>query len=550
MKVKPLLEKINPSTFIDDLLKAYGVRCDIDSYLTPTPILFEYHHSYDNMNEAYELLLSTINHENNLEHIYLIQDSDTDGVCSAGLMYSYLKQVNPNVEIQVLFHQGKQHGLYLNLLEEIENNSLILIPDASVTPKKKIYESLIEKNCFCIETDHHDTDHVHPNIITINNQRSDKVNNKNLSGTGVTFKFCQYIDEQLGCRYAEDYYDLVAVSVVSDICDLSAEENRAFIYYGLEYGEVKNPLLKLMFHDLAKDSMTPKDVGWSVSPKVNALCRVGTQEAKELFFNAFVGKGDIQEALDVAKKAHNLQSREVRKIADEIEPKLDLDRNAIVTYIDENDRAYSGLIANRLIGKYRKPAFVLRDVSQSILSGSVRSPIDVASLINETGLAKCNGHQTACGIIVKKNKIEDLVTWFDEKELDDSIVVTATIAPKQATVRLAKACQSNSHLWGHGIIEPKFYIKSTINGRDVIVYQKKNNTIKFNIDGVNFLKFKATDEEVEKFTQGKTMDIEMIVSLEPNEWRGRVSAQGIIEDYTLTHRKLKTIGSKNWSNLW
>ena len=33
------------------------------------------------------------------------------------------------------------------------------------------------------------------------------------------------------------------------------------------------------------------------------------------------------------------------------------------------------------------------------------------------------------------------------------------------------------------------------------VYQKKNNTIKFNVDGVDFLKFKATDEEVEQFTQ-------------------------------------------------
>lgn len=550
MKVRPLLSKINVKTFIDDLLTAYGVEM-VNSYLNPSPVLFEDCNNYESMSEAYSLLMSTINHENDLENIYLIQDSDADGVCSAGLLYMYLKDITlNNIEIQVLYHQGKQHGLYVDILEQISDNSLILIPDASVVSKKTVYDLLTTKNCFCIETDHHDTNHAHPNIITINNQRSNNVHNKDLSGTGVTFKFCQYIDEQLGCDFAEKYYDMVAVTIVSDICNIVSEENRAFLHYGLGEDKIFNPLLKLMFKELAKDSYTIKDVGWSVAPKINALCRVGAQGSKELFFNALVGQADITEALDVAKKAHALQTKEVKKIVDELEPNLDLNHNIIVTYIDSESRQYSGLIANKLTGKYHKPTLVLRENNAKTFSGSVRSPIDIADIINETKLAQCDGHSSACGIMIKKPNVDKLTNWFDEQELDDSVPVTAIITPKQATVGLAKRCISHSHLWGQGVEAPLFYISGSIHGSDVNIYQKKTNTIKFNIDGVDFLRFKATDEEVDLFSQNKLMDIEMIVRLETNEWRGKTSVQGLIEDYELVPHQPRQVQKDSWADLF
>ena len=47
-----------------------------------------------------------------------------------------LKKYFPDINIQVLFHQGKQHGLYMGNLKQIQDNSLILLPDASVADKK------------------------------------------------------------------------------------------------------------------------------------------------------------------------------------------------------------------------------------------------------------------------------------------------------------------------------------------------------------------------------------------------------------------------------
>ena len=126
-----------------------------------------------------------------------------------------------------------------------------------------------------------------------------------------------------------------------------------------------------------------------------------------------------------------------------------------------------------------------------------------------------------------------------------------SITPRQATVGLARRCSTHSHLWGKGVEAPTFYITGQIHGSKVNIYQKRNNTIKFNIDGVEFLKFRASEEEVEIFSQNKLMDVKMIVTLELNEWRGRVAAQGLIEEYKISIAEQKELNnSNNWKDLF
>lgn len=62
MKVKPLLQKINTSTFIEDLLTAYGVK-DVGGYLSPTPDLFESPWDYPNMEMAVYLFHEAIEND-------------------------------------------------------------------------------------------------------------------------------------------------------------------------------------------------------------------------------------------------------------------------------------------------------------------------------------------------------------------------------------------------------------------------------------------------------------------------------------------------------
>lgn len=302
------------------------------------------------------------------------------------------------------------------------------------------------------------------------------------------------------------------------------------------------------------ESFSPKNISWNISPKINAVCRSDDMEAKKILFKAFVGEYDMEEALKIAQKCHREQTSIVKRIYEDFVKTINHNHNVIICFGDSIDRNYLGLVANKIMGQFNKPTIILRELNEKTWSGSVRSPVPLLEQINESGLAKCQGHGEAFGIIIKKTKLEGLIKWFDEQSLETKppIPVTAIITPKQATVGLAKRCISHSHLWGQGVEAPLFYITGSIHGSDVNVYQKKTNTIKFNIDGVDFLKFKATDEEVDLFSQNKLMDIEMIVKLETNEWRGKVSVQGLIEDYELVPHQSRQIqkDSCHWEDLF
>lgn len=481
--------------------------------------------------------------------------SDFDGYSSGAILCDFLHKLG--IAPIPIHHLEKQHGLSNDVFQTIldSNFDLLCLPDSGTNNTERC-KILQENGTEVLILDHHLVDIENPYAIVINPNLSPSLNHA-LSGCGTTYKFIQAYCEKynLDCP---NYMDMVAVSVVSDVCDLSNLENRAYLEFGLnidspEFEDEKyitNPLLKLMFHELAKNGTTPKDVAWSVAPKVNALCRVGTQENKKIFFDGLIGNGDIEEALDVAKKAHSLQTRSVKKIVDNLEPTLDLSNNVIITYIDSENKEFSGLIANKISGKYHKPTLVLREANENHYSGSVRSPVNVASLINKFELAKCQGHESACGIYLEKDNIDALIEWFNNQEFDDSKPVTAILRPQQFTVSLAKKCLEHNYLWGKGVEAPLFYVTGTIKQSDISIYQKKTNTIKLTMNSKSFLKFRATDEEVDLFEKSKELDIEMIVSPELNEWRGQISVQGIIEEYEIHKHKSEIQSQEDWKKLF
>jgi single-stranded-DNA-specific exonuclease len=60
-----------------------------------------------------------------------------------------------------------------------------------------------------IVLDHHETEITptkYSNAIIINNQCSD-YSNKALSGVGVTYQFCKYLDSLMDTNYADNYLD-------------------------------------------------------------------------------------------------------------------------------------------------------------------------------------------------------------------------------------------------------------------------------------------------------------------------------------------------------
>ena len=172
--------------------------------------------------------------------IALIVDCDVDGFMSSTLICSYIKKINPDIQITYYLHTGKAHGIDDEIMESLIKNppDLLIIPDAGSNEMEK-NQILSECGVRILVIDHHLTDEPYnPYAIRVNNQISDGHVNKCLCGTGVTYYFCLAHDAVYGLNYAKDFLDLVAVATIADVMDLRSLENRIIVDVGLR--NIKN----------------------------------------------------------------------------------------------------------------------------------------------------------------------------------------------------------------------------------------------------------------------------------------------------------------------
>ena len=447
----------------------------------------------------------------------------------------------------MFYHVGKQHGLRPskeeNIVEQVieKGIDLLIIPDASSNDVKECKE-LHDNGVEVLILDHHEITTPNPYAVIVNHHLGEGLNTA-LSGTGVVAKFVQAycMHYMLPASY---YNDLVAASIISDVCDLSSLENRAYVADGLTH--LTHPTLKLMTEKLCNKGVNPEGLAWGTNPPINALTRGDNFEDKVKFFEAMVGLEEPKVALTVARRAHRIQTEEVKRIMAEVDTNIDNSHKVIIAYCDPKDKNYTGLVANKLMSKYGKPIILLRQATTTTWSGSIRSTIDLASKINKTGLATCQGHEQACGILVKKSNLSKLRQFLDTLDLSTtpSIPVTASILPKQITPTLCRICEDNKILWGHGLPAPTWHIKGRIDPNSIQFFEKRTTTIKFTIDGVAFLKFMASEVDVETF-KSSPKNIEMVVTLGTNEWNGVVSCQGIVDRYEVVEDN-----EENWEDVF
>ena len=227
LKVKPLLSKINTDTFIEDYLTACKVE-DVGEYLNPTGLYVDEPSLYVNMDKACSMVKHHIGEGNKIS---ILCDEDCDGECSTAIIYTFLKSLGAN--IKVFFHNiSKAHGLTKTSKDTVIDDiiawepSLLIIPDASTD--EYCCKELKQHGCDVIFLDHHNYDFSSNPYAVIVNCLQQPNTNQSASGSLVTAKFCQRYAELYGIK-CPDYTDLVAMSLVSDVMDLSSIENRQYI---------------------------------------------------------------------------------------------------------------------------------------------------------------------------------------------------------------------------------------------------------------------------------------------------------------------------------
>ena len=147
------------------------------------------------------------------DKIFVQVDSDVDGYTSAAAFINYANMLAPGhaqQNISYRIHNGKEHGLIVDTIPK--DVKLVVAPDSSSNDYEQ-HKILKEQGVDVLVLDHHEADKVSEYACVINNQLSKNYSNKNLSGVGVVYKFCQYIDKICNLEYADNLLDLVAVGL-------------------------------------------------------------------------------------------------------------------------------------------------------------------------------------------------------------------------------------------------------------------------------------------------------------------------------------------------
>ena len=386
------------------ILKQRGIA-DPEHFFNPTEDdLFPLDNLY-RIDEAFDRLDKAIKED---EKIAILFDTDLDGTASGAIITRYLRNFTNNIETYI--DEGKQHGLIGQDIEKFFDVDLLIVVD-SLDKNELQYKKLYENKTDVIILDHHAIKESVPYddySILVSSQR--KYSNPQLSGAGVTWKFCKYMDEQYLTGYADELVDLAACGLVGDMMDMTVRENRYIVSKGLS--KINNPAIKKIVGGFEFNSTA---ISFSVAPIINASNRIGKND---IAMKAFIEDDNktLLKYMRELKKCRVLQNEEVDRILPEAINSCEeqKDKKMIVVFID-TDYGISGLLGNKLLERYQRPILILKDCGDTY-KGSMRATgvADFRKICNESGLAKADGHELASGIEIKKELLNEFTIYIEE----------------------------------------------------------------------------------------------------------------------------------------
>lgn len=539
--------------------------------------------------EAAELIigrLRSLEHSNKI--IFNIVDSDCDGFTSSAFFFNFCVDYFGDWlkdRFRFKFHEGKQHGLS-DCIDTIMANkdkiALVCVPDAGSNDVVEL-KQLEAANIPCVVIDHHEVENKdidYEDYIVICNNQLGEYPNRDFSGVGVVWQVCRYILELMDApslNFANRYLDIVALGNTGDMMSLKSLETRSIITRGFQdIYTINNPFIKGMAskqaYSLSKGdyqseymAITPMGASFFIVPFVNAICRSGTLEEKQIVFTSMLEAyantkvpstkrghkpGDTETILEQALRiCTNVKNRQTKaetagmELLTSLVPKVQgLHFLPFILEQGKIEPGIAGLVANKMMAKYQCPVFVLTH-NGDCYSGSARgysksgidSFKDLCAATNEIEFAM--GHANAFGLSVKQDKINDFIQKLEElmpKGNTDIIyyvdyIFNSNTIDRDIVLDLARM----NNFIGQDFERPYIAIKNLTVNKDKIQLMK-NNTLKINTDSdIPIIQFAAPEVEIETFNIDTSININVICKCCINEWQGEQYPQLQLVDYEI-----------------
>lgn len=385
------------------------------------------------------------------QSILLYGDYDVDGTMSCVLWIWYFQLIGfTNFKWYIPTRNGGGYGVHIDVLEEFHHRSplsMVITMDTGITAKSQV-QWCAERNITTVITDHHDIlpDQLPEHGFIINPKMfpSPDTSYKYLCGCGVTLLIITSLARLRRVDLSPWLSDGLAITALATICDMVPliGDNRELVRRGLAsfQNSQRGVLAALRRYALAtsknpQPQLSSDDFAFKIGPLINAVGRLGDASAVVATFIDTDPHADWHSKIDDLKKFRT-ERRDIDEAimaqAQQIaEQKLTEDPHLPVLFIGDEGwhSGVLGLIAGRLVEKYRLPAWVFTiDPKTGEARGSVRSfsenslgeTLPVTQAMEAAGqlFTRFGGHKVAAGFSFETSQqsaIEQHLTrWCSE----------------------------------------------------------------------------------------------------------------------------------------
>lgn len=406
-----LFEKILASRNIDkDKLNSF-LSPDYDLEKGDPYLLPDMQKAVDRIKTAYE----------KGEKIVIYGDYDVDGISATALLLDAFESFGfKDIQSFIPNRFVEGYGMTIGAVDKIKSmdaNLIITVDCGSLCHNEISYANSLGIDT--VVTDHHNVAETPPPAVAAVNPRfgGHLYPFSDLAGVGVAFKLVQALQKELDGLpegYEKWLLDLVALGTVCDIVKLTGE-NRANVYWGIEVmkKQRRTGLKALMaVVNIDKADISAKTLGFVFGPRINAA---GRMETASLALDMLISKnGD--DALNKANYIDNLNSHR-RQIQDDIFKEackiaLDYKDDDVLVINGKNwNHGIIGIVAAKILEKFKKPVYILAEDDNGETKGSARSfgDFSAADAVRAADdiIIKGGGHVAAAGVTLKNDKISD-----------------------------------------------------------------------------------------------------------------------------------------------
>ncbi len=360
------------------------------------------------------------------ERICVFGDYDADGVTAAALLTDVLRALGGEVVTLLADRFDGGYGLSDRALTRVLSTgaSLLVTCDCGSSDHERL-DRARGAGFDVVVIDHHRVPPAPlPALAFLNPHRPEcGFAYKGLASVGLALSVCAGVRAELGATLdLRPWLDLVAIGTIGDVAPLDGD-NRPLVRAGLPLlARGTRPGTRALAEVAGCAATTPtgEDVAFRLAPRINAP---GRMEKPDLALALLLATTD-DEARSLAQQveAHCVRRKEVERallteaLAMLEDPALK-DLPGIVLAKQGWHPGIVGIIAGRLVSRFRKPAVVIA-LDGATGRGSARAPagFSVYEALDRSrdALLGFGGHHAAAGVEVASNRVDALRERFCE----------------------------------------------------------------------------------------------------------------------------------------